>query len=440
MLTSAALLRALPVGGLVLAQRAVQALAGLTTMVVISHFVNSEEQGWYYTFLSLAALYTLADLGLSVVLVPLFAKHFAVARLLKGGMVTGEGEPFLGQLLGRTVRWYGGLAGGFIALVLPGGALYFSLLSNDALSWGVPWSVVIAAGGGMLLLIPFMAFVEGAGQIRALSVMRLQQTLLGGCGCWFMLVEGHELWAAVMMPSAAVLVPGLWLFSRWRGLLGLAWRNKGREINWRRDILPLQWRLGVSWACAYFSTQIYTPILMHTQGAVVAGQMGLSLAIMTMIGFLGQSFLARRVPMMAQAAARRDFVALDAAFRRDFLFFSASYAAAGLGLVLLKLSLSGTVYATRVLPFWQLVGLLGVVFVNQVVGVLGTYLRSFLYEPLTKVNLVATLVAVPLAVAAAAHSSAAVIAALLAVALSINFPWACAIWWRERRRWRAGQV
>jgi hypothetical protein len=166
--------------------------------------------------------------------------------------------------------------------------------------------------------------------------------------------------------------------------------------------------------------------------------MGLSLAIMTMIGFLGQSFLARRVPMMAQAAARRDFAALDAAFRRDFLFFSASYAVAGLGLVVLKLALSGTVYATRVLPFWQLVGLLGVVFINQVVSVLGTYLRSFLYEPLTKVNLVATLVAVPAAVMAAAHSSAAVIAVLLVVALSINFPWACAIWWRERRRWQSG--
>ncbi|MDE2584241.1 MAG: hypothetical protein KGN39_02500 [Betaproteobacteria bacterium] len=408
-------------------------------MAVISHFVNSEEQGWYYTFLSLAALYTLADLGLSIVLVPLFAKHFSATQLLRGGRLKGEGGLFLGRLLGRTVRWYITLAAGFVALVLPGGALYFSQLSSDFQSWLVPWSCVVAAGAGILLLIPFLAFVEGSGHIRALSIMRLQQTLLGACGCWFMLVKGEELWAAVMMPTATVVVPVLWLLGRWYGLLGLAWHYPGREINWRQDILPLQWRLGVSWACAYFTTQIYTPILMHTQGAVVAGQMGLSLAIMTMVGFLGQSFLSRRVPMMAQAAARRDFVALDGVFRRDFLFFSVSYIAAGLGLVVLKLGLSGTIYANRVLPFWQLVGLLGIVFVNQVVGVLGTYLRSFLYEPLTKVNLIGTLVAVPAAVAAATYSSAAVIGALLAVALLINFPWACAIWWRERRRWRGEQ-
>lgn len=431
------MIRPLPTGILVLLQRGFQALAGLITMVVISRFLTPEEQGWYYTVLSLGALYTLLDLGLSVLMVPLFAKHFNQVSLLPGGALEGEGRMAPAWLLGRTVRWYGGLAAVFLALALPGGAVYFNHASITTHSWGWAWVVAVISACGILLLMPFLAFIEAAGKVRALASFRLLQVLLGACACWLMLVRGQEMWAAVMMPAMSVLVPFLGVLSRWPKLLTLVWRNSGLQVDWRREILPLQWRQGVIWACAYLTTQIYTPILMHTQGAVVAGQMGLSLAIMTMVGFLGQSLLARRIPMMAQAAARRDLSQLDAMFRRDSLFFFASFICAGLVLLALKLALSGTAYGARVLPFWELVGLLGVVFISQLVGVLGTYLRSFLYEPLTKVNLVATLVAVPSAVVAAHFSSAAVISVLLAASLLINFPWACSIWWRERRRWQS---
>lgn len=430
------LLESLPLGSLVLVQRGVQALAGLGTMLFISHFLSGEEQGWYYTFLSLAALYTLVDLGLSVVLLPMFSKFFGSARLLPGGRIEGEGALVLGQLLGRVVRVYSILAVGFWVVVLPGGVFYFSRLSGISLAWLSPWLAIMTATTCLLMLMPFMTFLESGGHIRALSVMRLQQTLLGAGCCWVMLVMGQELWAAVAMQAVGVLVLAIWLCVCWPGLLSFACHNSGREIGWQREILPVQWRFGVSWACAYFSTQVYTPILMHTQGALVAGQMGLSLSIVTMISFIGQALIARRVPIMAQAAARRDFVALDSAFRRDFLFFIVCYGCGALAVVALKLALSGTIYAARVLPFWQLVGLLGAVFINQVVGVLATYLRSFLYEPLTKVNLIGTLMAVPLAVVAAYYSVGAVIAVLFAVALCFNLPWAVAIWRQERRLWQ----
>ena len=91
---------------LVFMHRAWQGLSGLVTLLLLTHFLTPIQQGWYYSFLSLAAIYTLFDLGLSVVLVQFSAHLFVNMKWLAKGRVAGASKDQFLSLVGQSIRLY----------------------------------------------------------------------------------------------------------------------------------------------------------------------------------------------------------------------------------------------------------------------------------------------------------------------------------------------
>jgi len=173
---------------------------------------------------------------------------------------------------------------------------------------------LIVATGANILMLPFLALVEGSGQVGEVYGLRLLQGVLGSIACWVLLIMDGGLWAASMAPFVGFFVGFIWLAARKPRFLLNSFGSENKLIRWTHEIWPLQWRVGLSWISGYLLTQIYTPILFNFQNAVVAGQMGLSLTIANMLGLLAQSWIAHRVPQMAKAASRRDWGLLDRVF------------------------------------------------------------------------------------------------------------------------------
>ena len=199
--------------------------------------------------------------------------------------------------------------------MIPAGLGFFGFKSADSLTlnfdWQWPWVILIVATSLNILVLPFLAIVEGSGLVSEAYTVRLIQGVFGAFACWVMLSLGGGLWATSMIPLFGFCVAILWLVFRQSGLLQFAWRSNRFHIKWSHEIWPLQWRIGLSWLSGYFLTQIYTPILFYYHGAEVAGQMGLSLTIANMLGLLAQSWIAHRVPAMAMAAGRQDWKFFD---------------------------------------------------------------------------------------------------------------------------------
>ncbi|WP_162878169.1 hypothetical protein [Trinickia diaoshuihuensis] len=434
----ALVLRALPRDLLlVLSQRLWQAGAGLITTVLAVHFLSAELQGWYYSFLSVAALYTLFDLGLSTVLVQVAAHTFSGLRWRADFTVEGEGADHFRALVGRASRWYVISAIAFAALLLPGGLLFFGSKTGAAPHWLAQWIVLCGVTAAGLVFMPFLSVLEGTGRITEVYAIRLGTAICGSLAAWAALAAGASLWATVMVPTATLLIPIAWLVSYRRELIVMAWRTVGRDFAWRREVWPLQWRLAVNWLCGYLLTQINTPVLFHTQGAVVAGQFGLSLTIVNTISLVAQSWLTRRVPAMARAAAQRDWAALDRLFVRDYAVSSAVAIAGAAATLAAYRLLSHTAYVHRVLPFWELTALLGFMLANLLIGGLSTHLRSYRKEPLMPLIAATTLVSTPVLIwAAARHSSAGLVAVLAAVNICVNLPVSVAIWRHCNHTWR----
>lgn len=424
----------------VLAQRLWQAVAGSVTLALVAVVFSPEQQGWYYSFLSVAALYTLFDLGLSIVLVQLAAHAFGDARWGGRGKLSGNAESF-GGLLFWGARHYSVLAAVFLALLLPGGWWFFGQQATQALTfveWRGPWVALVVATALNMIGIPYLAVVEGSGLVAQVYAVRLAQGVIGALGCWALLLAGGGLWALAAVPALATAVLWYWLLGQWPGLLAFVKNRPGAALQFSHEIWPLQWRVGLSWLSGYVLTQIYTPILLHFQGGVAAGQLGLSLTLVNMLGLLAQSWVTRHIPAMGMAAGSRDWKTLDRLFAADFKVSCLVFCGGVAILVVGRLMLAGHVLEVRLLEFWPLLilGLVGLI--NHMLAMLAAQLRSFRKEPLVWVSLAGAVLTAPCAILGAKfYGASGVILSIFAVQLSITLPVSLWLWTRNNKILRA---
>lgn len=255
----------------------------LNHFVAYRLFLTPDDQGWYYVFVSLAKLSVLFDLGLSVVLVHVSAGLAAALEWGKGGSLGGPAAQRFRSVLRQSAVIYMSLAVAYVTIMLPAGMLFFMNApyagSHSTAAWLAPWSASVLATAGAMLCVPFLALIEGTGRVAEVSSVRLIYGLVGSLSCWLLLAAGGQLWAVVMLPLATLLGGIYWLGVRCPVMLGEIWAATPVDRFWKHSVWPLQWRFGVGWLCHYLLSQIYTPVLFYFSGAVVAGQMGLSLAI-----------------------------------------------------------------------------------------------------------------------------------------------------------------
>ena len=165
--------------------------------------------------------------------------------------------------------------------------------------------------------------------------------------------------------------------------------------------------------------------------------MGLSLAIANMLGLLAQSWIALRVPVMAQAVGRKDWVFFDHVFKHNFKVSIVVYLLGAALVCGVHYVLSSTSYSNRILPLMPFVGLLLVVFINHINGALAAQLRSYKKEPLVWVSFCGTFLTVPVAFfMASVYSVGGVVLAILLVQLTITLPLSTYLWIKYNKKWR----
>lgn len=343
--------------------------------------MSSDAQGWYYSFLSLAALYTLFDFGLSLVLVQTAAHITVDARWAHKNGLVGVGVTHLQSLILASNRFYRLLAISFVVLVGPAGWHFFQAADQQSMVWQAQWIGLVIATALSLLPLPILAIVEGSGNLTAVAAVRLAQAVIGSVGTWIVLLCGGGLWATVMVPLASFLSSMSWAVLYRRNIFHATNPDNGL-FNWRTEIWSFQWRLGLSWLSGYLLTQIQVLVLFSVKDATAAGKLGLSLAIGNMIGLIVQAFIVRHIPAMAQAAARRDWKFMDMLFYRDFVFSCAFFVLIASGTIVILNILTRCGYTVRVLPSASFSALILALFLSNIQGALATQLRSYRKEPL----------------------------------------------------------
>lgn len=291
------------------------------TVLLIVHYLSSIEQGYYYTLLSLVSLRTIFELGFSFVIQQLAAHETVHLEFHADGSITGDAVAHgrLASALQLAMKWYLRGAVVLVCVLLPLGIYFFSRHHepNPPVHWMGPWVLAAIACCGTFFIAPFYSFVDGCGQVWQVAAMRFAEAAAAAGAAWAMMFAHEGLYAPGMVIVAQIGVGCVFLYSR-RNMLRrlLAHQCEDNVIHWMQEVWPFQWRIAVSWLSAYFTGQAFIPILFAISGAVISGQMGMSLSITGYLAMLIVAWTSTKATPFGQMIARGQYEEVNRIFFR----------------------------------------------------------------------------------------------------------------------------
>lgn len=430
-----------------LALRVWQMLAGPITLYFVARHFSATQQGFFYTFNSVLMLQIFFEMGLSFVIIQFISHEFAHLRWAKFGRITGGKHlSRFKQLVTKAFRWYLLSAILFALIVLPSGYFFFHLKDSGHLgfSWQLPWALLVFFTALNLIFTPLLAIIEGSGRVQEIYQLRFIQGVVASFLSWTIILFTHSLFNAVAVSFSSALLSGIWLYQHNKILMRIAcsvqsFKKIAQEklFSWRAEVWPMQWRIAISWMSGYFINQISVPILFYYHTPAVAGQMGMSLALSSMLAVIGSAWLNARAPFLGRLVAEKNWVALDQFFKKIVLQSSFIVLLACIGLIGLVFLFRHAALFQRILPVTQISCLALSALVTHWINCMAQYFRSHKREPFMVLSVIgAILVACAVWFFGKYYSSAGIVMAILIINILYGLPSALWAWFHYKRIWQ----
>jgi len=376
-------------------ERVLQAGSGIVTLLVVAKCLTKVEQGYYYTFGSILAIQIFFELGLSNIIIQFVAHENALLKWQDGVKFEGDNEAAsrLSSLLRFSVKWFAILSIIlFVGLVLAGYSFFYRFgKSGHLVNWQSPWIILSFTTSLSLMLSPILAFIEGLGRIKEIAKIRAIQQIVQITLVFAFFMSGFKLYSS---PLAAIfafsIIPTWILFTHRKKMLLFIWNKIDVfKVNYRKEIFPYQWKIALSWISGYFIFQLFNPVLFATEGPIIAGQMGMTIAVLNAILMFSLSWISTKVPIFSSLIATKDYAALDSLFKKTFwqsvflnllalsVFFSLIFC-----LRYFDIRFGNKQFADRFLPLIPMFFMIVPIFLNHMVASWATYLRCHKKEPL----------------------------------------------------------
>jgi len=361
------------------------------------------------------------------------------------GTVSGDLVPHsrLASVLQKTVRWYSTAAVLLLGFLLIAGSRFFSAHNHpgEEVAWRFPWYSAALAATVTFQLDPILSFMEGCGFVSNVARLRFAQAVAASALAWLSLATHHGLFAPAMVMVGNACVAFLWLCRRRHLLIPLLRHHPGEhKIRWGKEVWPFQWRIAVSWLCGYFIFQLYNPVLFAFHGAVVAGQMGMSLTIANALQAIAISWIYTKAAPFGALIARKEYGQLDQQFFRA-LGQSVAVCTAGALIILIGviyLNWARLTFAHRLLDPVSIAILLAITTLNVIVIAEATYLRAHKQEKFLLISaLGAILVGCSTLFLGRSYSALGVVTGSLLVGLFVGLPLGTYTFLKYRRIWHA---
>ena len=375
--------------------RIIQAFGGIVTLLFVAKFLSKVEQGYYYTFGSILAIQIFFELGLSNIIIQFVAHETANLTWINGVSFSGsvESSSRLSSLLRFTLRWFGVIAVLLIFGLLIAGYCFFNKFGNheNVVNWEAPWLILSITTSLTLMSSPVLAFLEGLGKIKEVAKVRFIQQLVQLSFVLIFFASGFKLFASPLASIISfVIVPAWILIGDKKKLLIFIWKKIDiYTVNYRVEIFPFQWKIALSWISGYFIFQLFNPVIFATEGPVVAGQMGMTIAVLNAILMFTLSWVTTKVPVFSGLIAKREFKQLDKLFNHTLLqstvlniislvsFFSLIFM-----LRYFNITIGGKQFGDRFLPYLPMLFMMIPILLNHVLAAWATYLRCHKKEPM----------------------------------------------------------
>jgi O-antigen/teichoic acid export membrane protein len=227
---------------------------------------------------------------------------------------------------------------------------------------------------------------------------------------------------------------------KYRRFFGSLLVSTGQErIRWRQEVWPMQWRLAVQGLANYLLFSLFTPVMFHYHGPAVAGQMGMTLQVISVVQMMASAWVQTKVPRFGMLVAKRDYGELDKLWWRASKL-SYAFAVAGsviIWVAVLILNESGVGFASRMLgplPTALFLVAYGLMHMSSCYAV---YLRAHAREPFVTLGVSSGLLIGGLVfLFGSRYGPTGAAASFMAAAGLFVVPLSILIWKRRRAEWQ----
>lgn len=369
---------------LVMASRIFVMFAGLIVSVVAAHSLSSVEQGYFFTFLSIAAAQTLFELGITNLILHHLSHARAAVMSAKDKLQKRTALDLAESTRAYSSRYFRRAAVLFTVFVGLGGALFFAWShSAQGVHWQLPWALMVAATALSLFNLTYYSHLEAFGRLSVSYRVRMASTTI--------LIAAFCLaafsWGGLMSYPLALLASNGYAFAVLRRACADVNREHcldGTYTPQHVDIGREQRKMAVSAVAGYVTANTLTPYAFHFFGAEMAGQVGLTMSIFAAIAAVAMARTTAEAPTYGPLIASGELTTLKRRFRGTLLFSIALAVALGVGAILARqvgLAFAPR-YDNRVLDVvgFAVIGLL--IVANVTLSVTSTVLRAFKTEQL----------------------------------------------------------
>ncbi len=304
-----------------------QLLTGPVTQLLIVMSFTETTQGYYFAFSYLLGMQIFVELGLHVVIINV-ASHEWSRLSLRNGRLQGDPTAMLRLIsLGRlTFHWYLAAAVLFVAIVSVAGCFFFTdsarlkLITGttlEQLPWLSPWLVLVLLTGLQLALLPLTALLEGCDQLTVINRVRFWQNVAGTLTVWLLISSGAGLWALAGSAGIRLLGELYLVLIRYREFFK-SFREAvpGSSLNWRQEVLPLQWRIAIQGILLWFVNGVPGLVIFRYHSEAEAGRLGMTWTILTALQAASMAWIETRRPQFGSLIAAGQYGDLDRLFFR----------------------------------------------------------------------------------------------------------------------------
>jgi hypothetical protein len=362
-------------------------LTGPITVVVLASHFSPSAQGYFFTFMSLAAARTVAELGFGQVIIVKIAQSYPSTSHPSDAV-----QSRVAGLIRFAAKWFA--AAGLIIGVLLCACGTFLLEANTGLprnEWLPPWVALSVLVGFDVALSGLLFPLEGAGQIRSVYFCRMVRSFVNSLVLWLLILLGLHLWSISIALACSLVWVSFFLFSRGKLVVSaLRPSAAATKIDWLTEIFPAQWRLALSSVAEYISFYTVIPLMYVMHGPVIAGQLGVTWQLAAAVEAISAAIVFTRFPEFSRLAGARSVQELDKLLLSTSLISMALclLGALGVGIGVLLLQMTDLQLATRILPFDQVVILMVGLVVWHSNLTTASYLRAHGGDPYLPASLI----------------------------------------------------
>jgi O-antigen/teichoic acid export membrane protein len=368
-------------------------IAGVLGIFFIVNYLTLEQQGYWYTFLSLGALATFAELGFTTIITQ-FISHEYAHLSEENGKLSGDISRIdrAISLIKFSFKFYLLITTlAFIVLSVVG--IIFLTDTGTSLPLLLAWVAYSFTGAFLLLVSLLGAVLKGFNHVSKVQKIITFASFASTIATWAALMSGLSLWALAIGGIVNIIFSVVLFLQTSRALWSQVYSTKVKgSYNWLKETLPLQWRYAISWASGYFIFQFIVPVTMIYAGADVAGKLGLSLVVARAVQYLANSWGMTKVPQFNMLVAQKERSNLDNLLmtiqKQSLLAFTLGSVAVILILIYVFPVIN---WNTRVLPIYEIIIVLIAEGANLIVFNWAYYLRSHKEEPYMRISAISAL-------------------------------------------------